>query len=263
MNNLFDNWRKSGVTQNQALSYAAWLNMNTPEMSLKFKFWTPTPLPIGYLGKDNQLVRLPFLDTRYKSRVFGIMVGNACFSKIFLCERYELCSDARGSHYKVYCDNGDIWRNGLIDTNAKLQSLRMYLYPIQGSAMSVFLCESKYARSPFLPNLNQIQQAYLLKDAFDDTLQILSQADIEVNTWNNKSIICCNDCTKDEDKREYMAVDFSSGFVKNYADAEKKDDTFFTRAVLPIGKYDPPYPVDKQGCFDWIVWEKYCAPCFK
>jgi hypothetical protein len=78
MNDLFESLRDYGVSQKDALCYALWLERQSPKLPIRLEHWLPTPLPLGYLGKDNRLVRLPFLDLNHKEQVFGIMVGDMC-----------------------------------------------------------------------------------------------------------------------------------------------------------------------------------------
>ena len=247
-NDLFESLRDFGVSQNDALCYALWLEKQSPKLPLRLENWVPTPLPIGYLGKDNQLVCLPFLDITKQGQVFGVMVGDMCLSKSFL--RMERA------------DGGDMYHKGFIGVNCELQALRNCLYPPHKNVVTRILAsESIYARDPFIPNLNQMQQAYLHRKAFDDTLLILLEHGINVDAWDNKRFICRDDELGKEMQEYHNAVDFAGGKVVKW-DSNCKGHAFVRVALPVVSEYDPPYPVDQEGCFDWTVWRKRCEPCF-
>lgn len=239
---LFEDWRAMGVSQEDALAYAVWLNAQKIMLPLRKENWLPTPLPLGYLGKDNRLVRLPFLDLEHKGQVLGIMVG-------------EMCLDIRLLGRNC---GGDMYRMAFIGLDCELRAFRNRLYPPQKS-FGVFATESIYARNPFVPNLNQMQQAYMHRKAFDTTITLLEMHEICCGTkWGEKCFICRDDEVGKERQEYHQAVDFKNGVVEKWDSGVK--EKFFVRTALPVSDYDPPYPVDKTGCFDWTVWRKECAP---
>ncbi|MBO6281378.1 MAG: hypothetical protein J6N49_02475 [Alphaproteobacteria bacterium] len=243
MNELFESLRNVGFSQNDALAYALWLEKQSAKMPLKLENWWPTPLPIGYLGKNNQLVRLPFLDTNHKDQVFGIMVGDMCLGIRLLGRN---CG-------------GDMYHMAFIGLNNELKNFRNRLYPPYKS-FGIFSSESVYARDLFVPNLNQMQQAYLHKDAFDATVALLEMHAIGCGIrWRENCFLCRDDKVGTEMQEYHLAVDFQRGVVEKWD--PKVKDKFFVRAALPINECDPPYPIDNSGCFDWTIWREECEPC--
>ncbi len=244
MNDLFESLRDYGVSQKDALCYALWLERQSPKLPIRLEHWLPTPLPLGYLGKDNRLVRLPFLDLNHKEQVFGIMVGDMCLDIRLLGRN---CG-------------GNMLQMGFISVNSELTCLHNKMYPPHKNVVTRILAsESVYARDPFVPTLNQMQQAYMCKDAFDTTIDLLAMHEMCCGIkWGEKCFICRDDEIGGEMQEYHQAVDFKRGVVEEWSSTVKYE--CFVRAALPVNDYDPPYPVDDNGCFDWTVWRKECAP---
>ena len=241
METRFEKWRQEGVSPEDAMKYAEWLQND--KLPLKKKDWVPTPLPVAYWGADMQIVRLPFLDLSKKSSVFGVAVGRICYQR------------------KLFMD--EVYRYGTLSVDASLKALRNKYYPQCENVIGRILsAESIYARDFVVPTLDQMQRAYMHKDAFDETLRILRANGIFVDFWADDDFIC-----RDYDGAEgiHQVVDFGSGEVKNYDSPEHNGGKHIkARAAVALKDRDPDYPIEKVGgrwVFNWALWRE-CESAF-
>lgn len=241
METRFEKWLQEGVSPEDAQKYAEWLSNN--KLPLRKEGWILTPLPVAYWGADKQIVRLPFLDLSKKNLVFGVACGRICYQR------------------EVF--GREIYRYGMITVRDSLDELRDMYYPRSKNVVSrILAAESIYARDFVVPSLDEMQYAYVHKNAFDETLRILQNHGITAELWNSDDFIC-----RDYDDAEgfHQVVDFATGLVKDYASPEQNGGkSMNARAAVELKDIDPAYPMSKingKWIFDWDLWNK-CESMF-
>ncbi len=232
----FEEWRRQGVTPQDARSYAEWLT--NKELPLKKADWIPTPMPVAYWGKDMQIIRLPFLDLSKKSYVLGVACGPICYQAKWLTD--------------------EVYRYGMISVANTLKELRGRYYPAGKNVIGrIFSSEGVYARDFIIPTLDEMQRAYMHKDAMDDTLWILQANGIDADLWDDGDFICRDD---NDTTHFHQVIDFAAGVVKDYAGPQQNGGkTMKARAAVKVNDYDPEYPmtnIGKKYVFDWSLWRK-------
>ena len=224
----FEQWRQDGVTAEDAKNYAAWLEKNV--LPLRKENWVPTPLPVVYIGKQGEFIRLPFLDLNFKSKVFGVAVDRVCYRKTVY--RYVL-------------------EYGFIGVVSHLNELQADLYPPKKNVLSrIFSAESIYAHDFFVPTLDLLQRAYRQREAFDATVRILCANGVTADMWNDGKFICQDDAEPSEFHR---VTDFATGVVSDYDSSSK--GSYWARPATYVSDYDVPYPVE-DGDFNWKMWKE-------
>lgn len=239
----FEVWRKLGITKEDALAYADWLGGKT-KIPVYREDWMPTPLPVVYFGKDRQFICLPFVDIEHKDLIIGVAVDNLCFDKNFL---------------KASMDGGDVTSKGFIGVDCELKELSKSLYPnmIHAEIGSFTFISCHYGRLAKVPDLNEMQKAYMQKEAFNATIEIMRQAGVNsLKLWKDEHCYICRDLS--DPKSFHQAVDFGSGKVVKYDACQ--EGRFFVRAVLPLIARDPEAPFDAKGNFDWKIYEEKLLP---
>lgn len=242
METRFEKWRQEGVSPEDAQKYAKWLQND--KLPLRKEGWIPTPLPVAYWGADMQIVCLPFLDLSKRTRVFGVVCGGVCYQRKLLMD--------------------EVYRYGMLSVCESLKELRNHYYPRSKNVIGrILAAESIYARNFVIPTLDQMQRAYMQKDAFDETFRILQENDIFVDFWADGDFIC-----RDYDDAEgfHQVVDFATGLVKDYAGPEQNGGKLMqARAATVITDRDPECPIEKVGeryVFNWEQWRE-CESAFE
>lgn len=239
----FEFWRELGITGAEALAYAKWLGLSSG-LPVYRESWIPTPLPVVYFGKDRQFICLPFVDVEHKDLIIGVAIDNLCFAK-----------DLLGAD----TDGGDVACKGFIGVDCELKELSKSLYPnmIDFKPGSFTFISCHYGRLAKVPDLNEMQKAYVQKEEFNATLEIMRQAGVRwLKPWKDEHCYICRDLS--DAKSFHQAVDFGNGKVIKYDSRQK--DRFFVRAVFPLINRDPKAPFDAKGNFDWITYEEKLLP---
>lgn len=205
-------------------------------LPLRLENWVPTPLPIAYFGPHGQVIRLPFLDLEMKQDVMGVVVGGVCYRRV------------------VYNEVHDV---GFIGVRSMLGALRDEFYPQKSNLLGTFLSsDSVFARNFDIPTLDQLQRAYVRRDEFDATVQILNENGVAAEAWGDGCFICRN---INDHERYDMVVDFGAGIVREY---DPYDEAQKARPMVKVTERDPEYPVE-NGVFNWRCWEKEIASLYK
>ena len=208
-------------------------------LPLRKKEWIPTPLPVVYFGSKGEIVRLPFLDITKRDKVFGVAVDKVCYQAKVMREGSKPAS---------------IYKYGFLSVETELKELRDEKYPpTRGLVGRIFSAESVYARDFVVPTLDVMQKAYIQKDAFDATLQMLKDNGVAADLWADGDFICQND----EDAGCFeRVIDFGAGIVKRYVAPENNAGKIMqARPAVFVKDYDPPYPIE-DGFFNWKMWKE-------
>ena len=211
---------QGGITQSDALEYAAWLaeNGEIPELPQSFRFenWIETPLPVVYFGRNYAPVVLPFLDLKHQNAVFGIAVGGVLFSKDDVC---------------IDIGQGADW-------NKVQEYLREKNIELFG--------EASFGRPQIrVPFLNEMQKALPLRLMFNATINIFREYKLSADNWGMMQYATTAITT--QNKCSYV-VDMRTGVVSPQVANPRY---YYVRPIISGGITTKTLPQTTDGKPNW------------